>query len=39
MEWAGLSVRYSFWAKASLLGHYSWQQEVKENLIIASSEH
>ncbi|WP_157604304.1 hypothetical protein [Pseudoalteromonas aliena] len=27
--WAGLSVCYSFWAKASLLGHDSWQQEAK----------
>nr|WP_282130537.1 hypothetical protein [Pseudoalteromonas aliena] len=37
--WAGLSVCYSFWAKASLLGHDSWQQEAKENPIIPSSDH
>ncbi|MEM5546923.1 transposase [Pseudoalteromonas fuliginea] len=39
VEWAGLSVRYSFWAKASLLGHDSWQQEAKgkpHNTIIRS---
>ncbi|GAA80902.1 hypothetical protein P20495_3424 [Pseudoalteromonas sp. BSi20495] len=32
-------MRYSFWAKASLLGHYSWQQEAKgkpHNTIIRS---
>ncbi|MEI8703946.1 hypothetical protein P4S71_01940 [Pseudoalteromonas sp. B62] len=32
-------MRYSFCAKASLLSHDSWQQEAKENLIIASSDH
>ncbi|WP_252371759.1 hypothetical protein [Pseudoalteromonas sp. S558] len=39
MKLARLSVRYSFWGKASLLGHDSWQQEAKgkpHNTIIRS---
>ena len=39
LEWAGLPVRYSFWAKASLIDRDSWQQEAKgktHNTIIRS---